>query len=70
MCNLFNSLTNIDIVELEKLIKGEKIEGIISTDTSIEDVIEFALEKHLEEFLVKNWKNNKRKNIIYEQNDN
>lgn len=43
--------------ELEKLIKGEKIEGIISTDTSIEDVIEFALEKHLEEFLVKNWKN-------------
>lgn len=43
--------------ELEQLIKGEKIEGIISTDTSIEDVIEFALEKHLEEFLVKNWKN-------------
>jgi restriction system protein len=43
--------------ELEQLIKGEKIEGIVSTDTSIEDVIEFALEKHLEEFLVKNWKN-------------
>ena len=43
--------------ELEQLIKGEKIEGVISTDTSIEDVIEFALEKHLEEFLVKNWKN-------------
>jgi restriction system protein len=43
--------------ELEQLIKGEKIEGIISNDTTIEDVIEFALEKHLEEFLVKNWKN-------------
>jgi restriction system protein len=43
--------------ELEQLIKGEKIEGIVSTDTSSEDVIEFALEKHLEEFLVKNWKN-------------
>jgi restriction system protein len=43
--------------ELEQLIKGEKIESIISTDSTIEDVIEFALEKHLEEFLVKNWKN-------------
>ncbi len=43
--------------ELEQLIKGEKKDDIISNDTTIEDVIEFALEKHLEEFLVKNWKN-------------
>ena len=29
---------------------------IISTDSTIEDPSEFALEKHLEDFLVKNWK--------------
>ncbi len=43
--------------ELEILI-NRKVQGqIISTDTTIEDPSEFALEKHLEDFLVKNWKN-------------
>lgn len=42
--------------EIEKLISGTKPPTIISTDNSIEDATEFALEKHLEDFLVKNWK--------------
>jgi restriction system protein len=42
--------------EIEKLIGGTKPSSIISTDSSIEDPTEFALEKHLEDFLVKNWK--------------
>ena len=42
--------------ELDLLIKGDKSPSIISTDSSIENASEFALEKHLEDFLVKNWK--------------
>lgn len=42
--------------EIEMLISGIRQPLIISTDTSIEDPTEFALEKHLEDFLVKNWK--------------
>lgn len=42
--------------ELEKLIAGESTSPIISTDETIEDPTVFALEKHLEDFLVQNWK--------------
>ena len=42
--------------EIEKLISGTNPVPIISNDHTIEDVTEFALEKHLEDFLVKNWK--------------
>jgi len=41
--------------ELQSLISGEHTANIISKDPTIEDVSEFALEKHLEDFLVKNW---------------
>jgi len=42
--------------ELEGLIKGEVPKPIlISTDETVEDPAVFALEKHLEDFLVKNW---------------
>jgi len=41
--------------ELEKLIGGKKPPTIIATDETIEDPSVFALEKHLEDFLVKNW---------------
>jgi len=37
--------------EIEKLIGGT----IISTDESVEEPLEFVLEEHLEDFLVKNW---------------
>lgn len=41
--------------EIERLITGGKPSSIISTDETIEDPVTFALETHLEEFLVKNW---------------
>tara|TARA_B100000925_G_scaffold157315_1_gene118186 strand:+ start:1 stop:930 length:930 start_codon:yes stop_codon:yes gene_type:complete len=42
--------------ELEKLIKGEaKTQTIVSQDPTVEDATVFALEKHLEDFLVANW---------------
>jgi restriction system protein len=44
-------------IEIETLIGGKIPPKLVSTDNTIEDVTEFALEKHLEDFLVKNWKN-------------
>ena len=41
--------------ELKTLINQEDIPTLISTNADVEDPSEFALEKHLEEFLVKNW---------------
>lgn len=41
--------------EIEELIGGGTEPTIISTDETIEDPTVFALEKHLEEFLVRNW---------------
>ncbi|MDC3133932.1 endonuclease NucS [Bacteroidota bacterium] len=43
--------------EIDKLIGGNKPPSLISTDTTVEDPSEFALEKHLEDFLIKNWNN-------------
>ena len=41
--------------ELDRLIAGNLPASIVSTDDTIEDVTVFALEKHLEDFLVENW---------------
>lgn len=41
--------------EIEKLLQGVAAPGIVSTDETIEDPAAFAMEKHLEDFLVKNW---------------
>lgn len=41
--------------EIESLIRGTAPPAIISTDETVEDPKAFALEEHLEEFLVKNW---------------
>jgi restriction system protein len=41
--------------EIEKLISGCSIPTIISTDPDVEDPSAFAMEKHLEDFLVQNW---------------
>ena len=41
--------------EIERLIGGVSAPKLISTDTSVEDASSFALEEHLEDFLVKNW---------------
>ena len=41
--------------EIEGLIEGKAPAKITSTDATIEDASVFAMEKHLEDFLVKNW---------------
>ncbi len=41
--------------ELVKLIGGVSAPTLISTDATVEDPSSFALEAHLEEFLIKNW---------------
>lgn len=41
--------------ELVKLIGGVCSPTLISTDATVEDPASFALEAHLEEFLIKNW---------------
>ena len=42
--------------ELEKLVFGKRGPSIVATDETIEDPSTFALEEHLEGFLVQNWK--------------
>ena len=41
--------------EIEEFISGASRPQLISTDESVEDASEFALERHLEDFLVQNW---------------
>lgn len=41
--------------EIEKLLGGASVPKLISTDASVEDPSIFALEQHLEDFLVENW---------------
>ena len=45
--------------EIESLLTGNAPPRLISTDELVEDPSAFALEKHLEDFLVKNWANTK-----------
>ena len=53
-------LTTCDLTkykeELDGLINGNNSSPIVSNDSTIESASEFALERHLEDFLVKNWK--------------
>lgn len=44
------------VEEIESLINGNKPPAIIVNDLTIEDPATFVLEKHLEDFLVQNWK--------------
>jgi len=55
--------------ELEALLSGSHPQVIVSTDETIEDPYIFALEKHLEDFLVQNWKATElgKKYDIYEE---
>lgn len=41
--------------EIERLIGGQSPPPLIATDENVEDPMGFALEKHLEDFLVANW---------------
>ena len=55
--------------EIESLIAGDRPSTIIATDESIEDPSVFALEMHLEDFLVQNWKHTElgKKYDIFEE---
>jgi restriction system protein len=55
--------------EIENLLKGNRPPTIISTDETVEDPSVFALEQHLEEFLVHNWNQTElgKKYDIYEE---
>lgn len=55
--------------ELEALLSGNVPQAIVATDETIEDPSVFALEKHLEDFLVKNWKSTElgKRYDIYEE---
>lgn len=55
--------------EIEKLISGERSPDIVATDETIEDPSVFALEKHLEDFLVQNWRHTElgKKYDIFEE---
>jgi restriction system protein len=55
--------------EIESLIAGTKPTAIFSNDENVEDPSVFALEKHLEDFLVKNWKQTElgKNYIIFEE---
>lgn len=55
--------------EIEKLIGGISAPRLISTDATVEDPSAFALEEHLEDFLVKNWSNTEfgKDHDIYEE---
>jgi restriction system protein len=55
--------------EIEALIGDSKPPVIYTKDPTIEDAAEFALEKHLEDFLVRNWNQTElgRKYDIYEE---
>lgn len=58
--------------EIELLIGGNRPSTIVSTDQTVEDASEFALEKHLEDFLVQNWPQTelgKRYNIFEEEGE-
>ena len=54
--------------EIEKLLAGEPGPDLIASDESVEDPTVFALEKHLEEFLVHNWASTElgKKYMIFE----
>lgn len=57
--------------EIEKLMGGGASTTIVSTDPSVEDPVTFALEKHLEDFLVQNWAQTDlgKEYDIYEEED-
>ncbi len=56
--------------EIEKLIGNVSAPKLISTDATVEDASAFALEAHLEEFLVENWAQTElgKEYDIYEEN--
>ncbi|MBT3224357.1 MAG: hypothetical protein HN348_35265, partial [Proteobacteria bacterium] len=42
--------------EIEKLLDGIVVAELIASDEAVEDASLFAMESHLEHFLIQNWK--------------
>ncbi|MBN2286754.1 MAG: DUF1016 family protein [Tissierellales bacterium] len=58
--------------EIEKLIGGYDLPALIARDPDVEDPAVFALERHLEDFLVQNWEQTelgKQYDIFEEENE-
>lgn len=57
-CGSIGTVSNITKYadEIESFMSGIRPASIVSVDETIEDINAFALEKHLEDFLVHNWK--------------
>jgi restriction system protein len=55
--------------EIDSFLAGENLPSLIAKDQTVEDPSVFALEKHLEDFLVQNWKHTVfgEKYSIYEE---
>jgi len=69
-----NTLADISkhALEIENLISGSRPSTITSIDETVEDASIFALEKHLEDFLVENWEKTelgKKYDIFYEDDE-
>jgi len=68
-----NTLADISkhALEIENLISGSRPATITSSDETVEDVSIFALEKHLEDFLVENWEKTElgKKYDIFNEDD-
>ncbi len=56
-CSSAGTVSNISAYseEIERMIGGISAPKLISTDETVEDPSAFAMEKHLEDFLVDNW---------------
>ena len=56
-CGAIGTLSNISkhAAEIESLLEGQAPPQLIATDELVEDPSVFALERHLEDFLVANW---------------
>ena len=57
--------------ELNAILDGRSVPTLIATDENVEDASVFALEKHLEDFLVTNWMSTEfsKSYDIFEEND-
>jgi restriction system protein len=68
-----NTLADISkhALEIENLISGSRPATITSSDETVEDASIFALEKHLEDFLVENWEKTElgKKYDIFNEDD-
>jgi restriction system protein len=55
--------------EIEKLLGGGPTSTLVSTDETVEDPAAFAMEQHLEDFLVQNWAHTDlgKEYVIYEE---